>query len=356
LVDTEGLIITVQVTGANVPDHYQVYDLVAAGKQRSPRLKRVWVDEGYQGNPMYDAVGELMGLNRYSYVAGNPTNFVDPSGMIAETPAMWDNCFQNQNARNCSCYDNTNRNVPVAYGGGTTTITAREACQSGFIAYPECPPLATPIPTNTPRPTVTPQASNWTVPMQEACFSDIDYTTRAACTNQCIPSQDINRRIPSEYPVLAPANGEVMIVDHGSGVGDNADRGNFVAIRIAVDQIPSEVAARSSNIGTQGFLYIGYSHLSRIDVAVVTLVSSGQQLGMSGRTGLPQTDDNQPHLDLAMFFTPFTGSPTVFGLSAREDHNTFNALAFQQNQYPLGTKLPLDVKPSDLWPELAACP
>ena len=40
----------VQVTGAQVQDHHQAYDLVAAGKRRSPRLKRVWVDEGYQGN------------------------------------------------------------------------------------------------------------------------------------------------------------------------------------------------------------------------------------------------------------------------------------------------------------------
>jgi len=49
-VDTEGLLIAVQVTAANVPDQQQVYALVAAAKQRSPRLQVVWVDAGYQGN------------------------------------------------------------------------------------------------------------------------------------------------------------------------------------------------------------------------------------------------------------------------------------------------------------------
>ena len=63
MVDTEGLIITVQVTGANVPDHYQVYDLVAAGKQRSPRLKRVWVDEGYQGNAVAQRITQELDVH-----------------------------------------------------------------------------------------------------------------------------------------------------------------------------------------------------------------------------------------------------------------------------------------------------
>jgi putative transposase len=44
------LLLAVQVTAANVQDHHQVYELVALGKQRSARLKRVWVDAGYQGN------------------------------------------------------------------------------------------------------------------------------------------------------------------------------------------------------------------------------------------------------------------------------------------------------------------
>ena len=49
LVDTQGLVIVAQVTGANVQDHHQVYELIAEGKERCPRLQKVWVDEGYQG-------------------------------------------------------------------------------------------------------------------------------------------------------------------------------------------------------------------------------------------------------------------------------------------------------------------
>jgi hypothetical protein len=192
--------------------------------------------------------------------------------------------------------------------------------------------------------------------MKEACFSDINYTTRAACTYQCIPSQDINRRIPGEYPVLSPAEGEVMIVDEGPGVGDNAGRGNFVAIRIPVDNIPPAVVGQASVIGEQGFVYIGYAHLSRIDVTVGTLVSSGQQIGLSGRTGLPTT--HRPHLDLAMFFIPADLKPFNYGSGEQYNHNRFNGIAYQEDYYPAEVRnnLPLDIKPSDVWPELTTCP
>jgi len=54
-------------------------------KQQALSLLQRFGIEGVQA-----AVGELMLLNRYSYVAGNPTNLVDPSGMIAEKPGKWD--------------------------------------------------------------------------------------------------------------------------------------------------------------------------------------------------------------------------------------------------------------------------
>jgi putative transposase len=55
-VDTEGLVMVAHVTSANVQDHYQIYDLVACGKARSQRLKKVWVDEGYQNNEVAQAI------------------------------------------------------------------------------------------------------------------------------------------------------------------------------------------------------------------------------------------------------------------------------------------------------------
>jgi RHS repeat-associated protein len=59
-------------------------------------------------DPVKDAVGELipmlMLLNRYSYVGGNPTNLVDPSGMIMEMPGRWDGCRQRQDALSCDTW------------------------------------------------------------------------------------------------------------------------------------------------------------------------------------------------------------------------------------------------------------
>ena len=61
--DTEGLVIAVQVTGANVQDHHQAYDLVAEGKKRSARLKKVWVDEGYQSHELATAIRNMLKID-----------------------------------------------------------------------------------------------------------------------------------------------------------------------------------------------------------------------------------------------------------------------------------------------------
>ena len=46
----------VQVTGSQVADHHQDYALIEAGKAGSKRLRKVWVDEGYQGNQVAQAI------------------------------------------------------------------------------------------------------------------------------------------------------------------------------------------------------------------------------------------------------------------------------------------------------------
>lgn len=61
--DTQGLVIAVQVTGANVQDHHQAYNLVAEGKKRALRLKKVWVDEGYQSHELAAALRNDLGID-----------------------------------------------------------------------------------------------------------------------------------------------------------------------------------------------------------------------------------------------------------------------------------------------------
>ena len=46
--DTEGWLLVVQVTAANQFDHRQLWSLLQAGRQRSTRLRHVWVDAGYR--------------------------------------------------------------------------------------------------------------------------------------------------------------------------------------------------------------------------------------------------------------------------------------------------------------------
>ena len=60
MVDTEGWLITVQVTAANRFDHQQLWPLLQAGVKRSARLRHVWVDQGYRD-------GFVALLARYHY-------------------------------------------------------------------------------------------------------------------------------------------------------------------------------------------------------------------------------------------------------------------------------------------------
>jgi putative transposase len=54
--------LAVQITTATVQDHYQIVTLVAEGKVRSPRLLKVWADEGYQGNSQAQQIQSDLGI------------------------------------------------------------------------------------------------------------------------------------------------------------------------------------------------------------------------------------------------------------------------------------------------------
>lgn len=62
---------------------------------------------------VFGAVGELMSLNRYAYAGANPVNFVDPSGMIYETPPLSCGVSQGQSG-----------------GGGLPTNDCIQACMN----------------------------------------------------------------------------------------------------------------------------------------------------------------------------------------------------------------------------------
>lgn len=48
LVDTEGLVIKVKVTAAQVFDHQYAWEMIQLARAKSQRLHKLWVDKGYQ--------------------------------------------------------------------------------------------------------------------------------------------------------------------------------------------------------------------------------------------------------------------------------------------------------------------
>jgi len=91
LVDTQGLLMVAQVTSASVQDHHQVYGLIAAGKARSTRLKKVWVDEGYQNNEVAKAIQTdlQVDLEIVSKPVGQKGFAVIPRRWVVERTFAW---------------------------------------------------------------------------------------------------------------------------------------------------------------------------------------------------------------------------------------------------------------------------
>jgi hypothetical protein len=82
-----------------------------------------------------DAVGEPMSLNRYSYVAGNPINFVDPSGMIAETPGQWNSCYRQDDP--CAVYPGWTRDIRgEAFSGILACTNFRTLKSDSYMVLP----------------------------------------------------------------------------------------------------------------------------------------------------------------------------------------------------------------------------
>ncbi len=81
----------IQVTAANVQDHHQVYALIAAGKKRSTRLKKVWVDEGYQSKDVAQQVTTdlAIDLEIVPKPAGQKGFVVVPRRWVVERTFAW---------------------------------------------------------------------------------------------------------------------------------------------------------------------------------------------------------------------------------------------------------------------------
>lgn len=72
-------------------DHHQVYDLVAAGQKRSTRLKKVWVDEGYQGKAVAASIQSALeiDLEIVPKPAGQQGFSVIPRRWVVERTFAW---------------------------------------------------------------------------------------------------------------------------------------------------------------------------------------------------------------------------------------------------------------------------
>ncbi len=56
----------------------------------------------HPGLGVFTGLDPVEGVNRYQYVGGNVTNMVDPSGMITESPRVWDGCWQQGDNNECA--------------------------------------------------------------------------------------------------------------------------------------------------------------------------------------------------------------------------------------------------------------
>jgi hypothetical protein len=152
---------------------------------------------------------------------------------------------------------------------------------------------------------------------------------------------------------------EVMIV------AENAEaNGNFVAIRVNLDT-HADLAAQ---IGYPGeYLYIGYSHLSSINVSPGQIISKNDSIGMTGQTGGEQIQGI--HLDIMAFaITPLkTVQPTPSGVSFQgapdpaSDRDAFFRLsAIGQNEELWGDYFfTTEIDPLVIWPSIdseTVCP
>lgn len=296
-------------------------------------------------DPVEGALDIPTSLNRYSYAQGNPTNRVDPSGMMPInklTSAVRTGdptaIFRAVNEINTGCGNPLLQYDPCWCH---TDVFSRYLCQVEGAA--QCPPPPTP----TPPPTFTP-VPGLRLPINNGRLSDCEFTDRTGSTG--IRSRDINPPgTPQSYDVYSTVYGQVMIVDTNLDNNSNQGLGNFVAIRTDVTTLPANL----NQWGT-GYLYIGYAHLSQVYVTPNQTVTPDTLIGTSGSTGL--VPGGLSHLDVTAFYVPAHGpaprnllpEPRVLGARANADFQSFYAIFGSRGSFG-NTE---EVDPLAIWPEL----
>jgi hypothetical protein len=338
-------------------------------------------------DPFEGVVNGAMSLNRYAYAHANPINMTDPTGM---SPAQALNTMMQSNPLAFAQMMNAGVCLAQADPCGGYAGQAYIDCRQGLLPTttpsPTLTPTGTPIPcppsnvtptpgitptpstpvpfpTNTPRPTATPTAA-LRLPIGDAMTSDAILTPYGCqwtnSNNSPLRSRDVNPRCltaAGTYAALGgiPANvyapvpqAEIMIVDQDAGA-----LGKFVALRVSSEYLP--------NLGLgNGYLYIGFSHLSQINVSAgngqAPFPTAGSQpIGVTGQTGT-----NNIHLDIMTFFVPFrerpapipAGTVVVGELNLQENSEAFFRLAGIGNWATVFASQEID--PLMIWPALAA--
>jgi hypothetical protein len=121
----------------------------------------------------------------------------------------------------------------------------------------------------------------------------------------------------ADIPVIASASGTIGLAAPMENGGNNGGLGNFQVLRLPVSSLPIEIrtllAQRYPRIATniqanEGFLHIGFAHLSQIRVGERTPVARETQVAATGDSGLPVGSGYVPHLDVSVYYVVGTYS------------------------------------------------
>jgi hypothetical protein len=250
-----------------------------------------------------------------------------------------------------------------------------------FRPTPTPPPTAIPSLTPTPLPDYSDSFALPMAPLNPSTPPLLTDCLSPSYISAYLGSRDINPQSPPPptpgQPIVSPTSAEVMIVDTtfeidaGLENPNNAGLGNFVALRIKMQDVPEIIRNDISTYyglripdTSTGYLYIGYAHLQNVIVNPGDQLTYGQIVGFSGNTGNAEI----AHLDVTAFYIPQTGPRGTLPIprSAYFDGSPYTPdnMRFWYNSYYILFIWPQDVfgvrvsiDPLVLWPSLnIGCP